>query len=247
MLTIAVNTQDLTKALTRLAADQIPFAISKALNDLGIRAADAERQVARANFSIRNEGVLKYGIVRSKQATKRDLSVDVNVSQLQTGSREAFGYLKKFETGGRKGPEPSAPFGGPGDKDTTVAVPTAEVRKTRKGVIVGQSRIASFNLKQIPGTKRIAGDRRTFIIKSKTGRSAGVIVQRVRTSKRRRMGPHQLGHDPGLKVLYVLERSVPIRPVLRFQETMERVGREQWPDAWQKAIEYTMRTARPRP
>lgn len=244
MLTIQLDTTQIAEALNVLGAQEFPFAVSKALNDLGIRAADAERAVARANFTIRNEGVLKYGIVRSKQATKRDLSVDVNVSQRMAGPREAFGYLKKFEQGGVKGPLPGV-MGNPGaDKDTTVAVPTSEVRKTRKGVIVRTSRIASLNLRPEPGTKRIIGDRRAFIIKSRTGRSAGVIVQRVRLTRKRKMGPHQVGHDPGLRVLYVLERTVPIRPILHFQQTMERVAREQWPDAWQQAIEYSLRTMR---
>ena len=242
MISVTLDTRSFTATMTELERNQVPFAISKALNDLGIRAADAEREVARRNFTIRDPNVLKYGIVRSKQATKRDLTVDVNISQQRSGAREAFGYLKKFERGGRKGPDPSQPFGAAGDRDTTVAVPTQEVRRSKRGLIRASQRIATFNFRQIG--KAIRGDKRTFIIQSKTGRSAGVIVQRVRNTKRRRLHVQQAGHDPGLRVLYVLERSVPIRPILHFHETMLRVARTEWPDAWRKAWAFALATAR---
>lgn len=241
MTIVTMDTKALEAALIDLGRNQFTFAVSKGLNDLAIRAADAEREVARANFSIRNEGVLKYGIARSHTATKRELWTDVHVGVQKAGSREAFGYLKKFEKGGRKGPDAGQPFGPAGDTDTTVAVPTSEVRKSRKGVVLKAWQIQSLNLKRIG--KMVRGDRRTFLLKSKTGRSAGVIVQRTNLTKKRKMGPHQAGHDPGLRVLYVLERSVPIRPILHFRETMERIAKTQWPDIWRKAITFTLQTA----
>jgi hypothetical protein len=242
MLTVSLDTKAFTATMTELERNQLPFAISKAMNDLGIRAADEMRQVANRNFTIRDPNVLKYGIVRSKQATKRDLTVDVGVSQQQSGPRKAFTYLEKFEAGGRKVPDASKPFGGAGDRDTTVAVPTQEIRRSKRGLIRGAQRIAAFNFQQ--KGKQILGNKRTFILKSKTGRSAGVIVQRVANTKRRRMGVQQAGHDSGLKVLYVLERSVPVRPILHFKETMLRVAREQWPDAFAKAWAFALSTAR---
>lgn len=242
MIGIQIDTNQFAGAMQELGQRQFNFAVSKALNDLGIRAADAEREVARRNFTIRDNNVLKYGIVRSKQAKHNDLTVDVNVSQQMSGQREAFGYLKKFEKGGRKLPAPGQPFGNAGDKDSTVAVPTQAVRRSKRGLIRAAQRIPAFDFKQVG--KRILGNNRTFILKSKTGRSAGVIVQRVANTKRRRMGVQQAGHDSGLQVLYVLERSVPIRPILHFHETMIKVAREQWPDAWAKALQYTIQTMR---
>jgi hypothetical protein len=240
VISVQLDTKAFEAQMNEVGARQFNFAVSKGMNDLGIRAAEAERAVARRNLTIRDGNVLKYGIARIKQAKHNDLTVDVGVSQQQSGNRKAFTYLEKFEEGGRKGPDASKPFGGAGDRDSTVAVPTQEIRRSRRGLIRASQRIAAFNFRQ--KGRQIMGDKRTFILKSKTGRSAGVIVQRVANTKRRRMGVQQAGHDSGLKVLYVLERSVAIRPILHFHETMMRVAREQWGDAWAKAWQYTLAT-----
>jgi hypothetical protein len=232
MLTVSLDTKAFTATMTELEKNQLPFAISKGLNSLAIQAADAQRTEMRKHFTIRNEGVLKFGIVRTKQATKTDLSTEVGVSRQATGSREAFGYLNKFEQGIRKTPI----------QGSTVSVPTDHVRRSKRGVVTPAMRIKALGFKQVG--KVIAGAKNTFIIKSKTGRSAGVILQRVRNTKKSRMGPHQAGHDPGLRVLYVLERSVPIKPILRLGETMVRTAREKWPTVFAEAWAFALKTAR---
>lgn len=219
MISIAVDTAA-TRAALGEYANQFPFAVSKALNDLAIAAADAQRADMQTRFTIRNPNVLKYGIVRTKTATKADLVSAVGVSTQRTGSREAFGYLKKFEAGGRKGPI----------QGTTVAVPE-EARRTKRGIVSASERIKALGLQRVGN--RVLGKKRTFLIKPKSGRAAALILQAVGRGKGAR-----------IKVLYVLERSVPIAPLLHLVDNARRTAQREWQNIASRAVGLALRTRR---
>lgn len=214
MFAITLDTKALANDLIALGERQIPFAVSKALNDLAIRAADEERAVARQNFVIRQENVLRYGIARTKQATKTSLFAEVGVPP-------KFDFLNKFEMGGLKTPRDRS----------TVAVPQLAVKGNRRGIVPTGLRIKALAL--VRKGAAIEGQKKTFLIRPKSGSAAALILQRVGRGKSSRV-----------RVLYVLERSVPVEAILHFVETETRVAEQQWPDAWRQAFEYTMRTAR---
>jgi hypothetical protein len=222
MTAVTMDTKALELALGDLARDQFPFAASKGLNDLAIRAADVQRADMQSSgrFTIRNPNVLKYGIVRTEKATKQSLASAVGVSQQTTGSREAFGYLKKFEKGG-----PKLPIQG-----STVAVPV-DARRNKRGIVAPSARIKAFQFTK--HGKQVTGLKRTFMIQPKTGRAAGLILQRVGRGK-----------ASTVKVLYVLERSVPIKPILHLAENAVRTARTEWTRIWNDAMTLALRTMR---
>lgn len=220
MIAITMDTKPIEAALQDVGANQFPFAVSKGLNDLAIRAADVQRAYMRTTFTIRNENVLKYGIARIETAKKTSLASAVGVSQQMTGAREAFGYLKKFEKGGRKGPI----------QGSTVGVPE-EVRRTKRGIVARSQQIKAFQLTR-HGTQ-IKGQKRTFLVQPKSGRAAALLLQRVGRGRRGKV-----------RTLYVLERSVPIAPLLHLVDNATRVARTEWTRIWQQAVAFALRTAR---
>lgn len=219
MISVQVDTKATQLALSG-AAEQIPFAVSKALNDLAIAAADAQRADMQTRFTIRNPNVLKYGIVRTRTAKKTDLVSAVGVSTQRTGSREAFGYLNKFERGGRKGPI----------QGSTVAVPE-EARRTKRGIVSASERIKALGLTRVGN--QIKGKKRTFLVKPKSGKAAALILQAVGRGKRGRV-----------RVLYVLERSVPIQPILHLADNARRTVQRDWQAIASKAVALALRTRR---
>jgi hypothetical protein len=220
MTVVTMDTKALQAALGDLAQNQFPFAASKALNDLAIKAADNQRADMASRFTIRNPNVLKYGIVRTEKATKQSLVSAVGVSQQRTGSREAFGYFKKFEKGGHKGPI----------QGTTVGVP-AEARRTKRGLVAASNRIPALQLRR--QGKQLVGIKRTFVVKPKSGSAAALILQRTGKGKR-----------SAVKVLYVLERTVPIKPILHLAENAVRTARTEWTRIWGDAVALALRTMR---
>lgn len=220
MIGVTIDTKPLQGTLTALERDQFPFAVSKALNDLAIRAADVQRADMQTRFIIRNPNVLKYGIVRLKSATKRDLTSAMGVSQQRTGSREAFGYLKKFEQGIRKVPL----------QGTTVGVPQ-DARRTKRGIVAASQRIPALQLRRIGN--QVKGIKRTFMIQPKSGKAAAIILQAVGRGKR-----------AVVRVLYVLKRSVPTKPILHLQSNAVRTARTEFVRLFGVAMQHALRTAR---
>lgn len=219
MYTVTMDTTGIKNVLGN-AQEQFPFAVSKALNDLTIRIADVQRADMQTRFTIRNPNVLKYGIVRTEKATKQSLAAAVGVSQQASGNREAFGYLKKFEQGGTKGPI----------QGTTVAIPV-DARRTKRGIVASSMRIPALHLKR--KGKQITGDKRTFMIQPKSGRAAALILQRTGRGKR-----------AALKVLYILERTVPIKPILHLQANALRVAAQEWGRIALQAVNLALSTRR---
>lgn len=219
MITVNIDTRGVQQALGQYQ-EQFPFAVSKALNDLTIRIADVQRADMQSRFIIRNPNVLKYGIVRTEKATKQSLAAAVGVSQQTTGNREAFGYLKKFEKGVDKTPI----------RGSTVGVPV-DARRNKRGIVSPSQRIQAFQLKQVG--KQIRGQKRTFLIKPKSGRAAAILLQAVGRGKRALK-----------KVLYIFERQVPIQPILHLEQNAIRVAKAEWGPIALRAITLALNTRR---
>ena len=173
---------------------QFPFAVSLALNDLAIQAADNQRQrMATSGFQIRNPNVLRYGIVRTERATKDSLQSAMGISQQQAGNRKAFSFFAKFETGEAKRPI----------QGTTVAVPNPlQARRGAGGRIAAPYRIPNLGLTKVG--RQVQGQKGTFIVKPKSGSAAALILRRL--NKRT------------VVTLYALERQVPTPTLLHLEE-----------------------------
>lgn len=222
LVSVTLDTKALEAACKEVAANQFPFAASLAMRNTGFSALDKEREHMNRAFVIRNPNVPKFGVVMSEKPTKQNLNMTLQTSEQRTGSRGAFDYLTKFEQGGAKRPI----------QGQTVAVPQLSVRGNRRGVVPNRYRIRNLQFREIGG--RVVGKDRTFIIKPKSGSAKKLILQSVGRGKSQRN-----------RVLYVLERSVPIQPELRFVQTVTTHARQVWPEMWEQAFTQAMATRRP--
>ena len=125
-----INVQVDDKAVTDALKDfakQIPFAMSKALNDT---ANDVQRSIQDSlsqRFTLRRPDFIKRTIKRNREdfATKTKLEAIVRVDPTRD-------ILAKFEEGGTKRPT----------KGTAIAIPTENVRRTKAQIISQQNRPA---------------------------------------------------------------------------------------------------------
>jgi hypothetical protein len=194
--------------------------VSLALNRLAIKAADVQRADMPSRFTIRSPTVLKYGIVRTEKATKDKLVSAVGVSQQMTGPRKAFDYLGRFERPGVK----------VSTRGRNVAVPV-EVRRTKRDLIAPSQRIKAFKFRTVGG--QVKGLKRTFIVRPKSGVAAGLILQR-----------YGRGKGSQLRLLYLLEPSVKIPPLLHLERNAFRTALREWQAIATEAVNFALKTRR---
>ena len=119
MASITVDLQSsLPKAMawTQQLSNQLPFAASQALNDMGYTIRDATRSQMPSRFTIRRPWVVQQVDVLNR-STKTDLAVTI-------GPKPTAPFLNMQELGGLKLPH-----------GNWVAIPTALVRRTKTQLI----------------------------------------------------------------------------------------------------------------
>ena len=148
---ISVDVGPLVQYLTDLQSEQIPFAVSRAINDLALEVQTSIQEGMKQRFIIRRDWVLR-GVKISHFSSKKESPIHATVEI----SPDRY-FLPRFEDGGTK-----TPRSGP-----NLAVPTDSVRGSRQNIIPGSMRPKAFGF-QTSTTKRgatqIKGNQRTFII-----------------------------------------------------------------------------------
>jgi hypothetical protein len=130
-------------------------------------------------------------------------------------------FLAKFEAGGAKIA-----------RSGRLAVPI-EARKGKASIVPPALRPGGLGAKAF----KIKGRSGKELLVTRVGKAAG--------TKRKKAGVVASHHDPRLKVMHVLQPSVPIRPQLHFVETARRVATQRFPINARAAMERAFRTARP--
>lgn len=156
---IKVDVSEATKYLNSIAAKQLPFATSLAINETAKRVQEAQREEVKKHMKIRRPWVLQ-GVKIIAWARKNMLSAIITID----AERD---FLAKFEDGGMKRP-----------RGEHIAVPDS-VRRTKADIVSRGQRPKSFNFREAgsgPEAKILKGNRRTFIIERPDG--SGGIYQR---------------------------------------------------------------------
>ncbi len=190
-VTISWNPDDLFAEMTDLAQEQVPFALSQAINDAAKVFQGAERNVITGNFEIRRPWVLQ-GVYIPRFSNKHDNPMDVTIM-----IKEDRDFMNKFEPGGTK----TARSGG------NLAIPIG-ARASKRAIVPDNLRPKRLNFTQTTsksGTTQWKGQLRTFIVTLADGRQA--ILQRT--------GPKRTD----VQLLFVLRPSAAIPAILDFQET----------------------------
>lgn len=216
---IDTNAAEVAAWIRRVYKDQAPFATAKALNAIADDIQKAQRAQGRESFTLRNPRFFDRSIKRRRSdfASKRNLEALVRVETPGDPSRSDI--FTQHEKGGRKRPK----------QGSRLAVPI-DAKRTPRGQIRKRDRIRALNLRPVraeDGSVEIEGDRGSFMVRGKSGNP--VILQR---QGRRAKAP--------VRLLYTLERSVPLKPRLKFVETaravVPRVMSKRMTEAWADAI-----------
>lgn len=228
-LTVSVDDQMGVAGYLSGLRGQIPFITALSINDTTNQAQSAVQKTLPEEFTLRRESFIKESIYigPNDRATKDRLSGTVRVNP-------ARNFVAKFEDGGQK-----TPIGG-----KALAVPV--LRATNKSLIIRQSdplslarlmdsiqnrrgRILHPTTRK--GVLRVHEDaNKIFLVKSAKGT---FIIQRIGNVSD---GIHST------RVLYAFERSVPIKPVLHFEEVAMATAVERWSPNFNRALDYAVAT-----
>ena len=133
---LRLDMREFEQAATRMGAalDQVPFALSRALND-AVRATDTRlaTETWPTHVTARNKSFLKASL-EPRYSTKRDLSVELF-------DRLGHVNLSRLETGGTKRPVKAA----------RVAIPTARVARGGGGAVRRNQKPAALKRKVVKG------------------------------------------------------------------------------------------------
>lgn len=207
--------------------DQLPFAISRAINWVALDFQEAQREHMESIFTVRRPRFVLRAVKIKPFARKNRLWARVQIDP--PGGRARADILTKFETERFK-----VPFSG-----SRIAIPTEHVARTPTGVIRKRHRISEFDLQPVGGQvfsrkSRVAvGERRTVSIQRPGGR--GMLFQR-----------QGRGGASELVPLYIYRPRVEIEPELNFVANARRTVRRRWEDAFFRSFSAAVRTARPR-
>jgi hypothetical protein len=214
---ISVDVGPMVQWLTDLQSEQIPFATSRAVNDLAKEVQAAIQEGMKQRFIIRRDWVLQ-GVRISKFSDKHDTPIMATID-IAPDRR----FLPKFEEGDTKYPR----FG------THIAVPTPAIRVSGSGVIPVGWRPKSFGFAETTtkrGAVQIKGDRRTFILLNTA--SPGIY---------QRTGPGARA----IKMLYKFFVSVPTPRSLHFKEGAQKVCTARFRFIFKKRLGEALATAKP--
>lgn len=233
---VEAKTRQAERFLEGLVKDQLPFALSLGLNMLGNDFVQEEKRGIALRFTIRRPSFILPS-VKMQRGTKASPNVLAFIDPDQS-------ILAKFELGGRR---TAAAVGSLGTGRTvlgSIAIPQY-LSATDKSGVVRQSLLPSNlglaqarRLDKKSGRTEITragmkGKRRTFVIAPDRsfGLPDGGIFQRVGRGRR------------DIRLLFVLKPSVPVPPILQFEQTGKQVAEERWKPNMDVALQRALDTA----
>ena len=221
MLTLQLDTNaaQVSRILRRLFADQIPFALSRAVNDVTEEAQERQRTHQRRIFQVRRSTFVDRAVKVKPRATKRSPFAIIAINP--PGGQKRADIISKFETQRRKVA-----------RSGTIAIPVG-ARRTKAGIISARDRPRALGLQRHgPSGRVLRGARRTVLIRSTPG-GEGTIFQRVGR-----------GASSELRPLWLLRREVRIDPELNFTANVTKTVAQRFPMLFDQRLGEAVRSAR---
>ncbi len=199
-------------------ADQVPFAISKAMND-SVRIARQKiiTETWPQHVTVRKPAFLAWAL-RTEFATKTKLWVEINDERAN-----GRGHLALHDEGGIKVAR------------GRLAIPGKYVKRNGSGVVMGQRprNLPNAFIKGDVIYQRVGPKNPIYIKKNgKRGKLGGSLGKSANGS-----------HVRGLRVMYVLRSSADIKADVPFHRDFERIMQAEIARAFPKRMEEAMRTA----
>lgn len=236
---ITVDTKAWRNTLHDLHQRQVPFALSKSINETLLGVQVEERKQLHKVFTLRRPEWAERNVKMVKFAKKGDPVATIGMRA--PGNEQRTDILDKFEDKTSKHP-----------RGNTIAIPvSARIKRGNAGIIAKAQRPSAYNFRQVG--KAVRGDRGTFIIKKADG--SGVILQRdkgfagrtVRTYIGGRVATITRGvgaRSAGVHALYLLVRMARLTPNLRFTPIATQHIDRTWDKQMDKALDHAIATAR---
>ncbi len=229
MIEVHVSDAD---ALCRAAQQQLPFAISKAINATANNVRDTMRDELLMRFMVRRKPFIRSNVQVKKYSDKKEPTI---YAEIGTGHPDGSDLLAKFERGGTKVMKsalnpviiPSTNI-----KRTPMSIPATEMYPHMLGLVQQRATIGVRKLRTHrtrTGKIQIKGVRRTFVIGEPGAKVWGVFQ---RTSKKK------------IRLLWTYKQSVPITARLGFVKTAVAVVEARWPANFDAAFAQAIATAR---
>jgi len=223
-----------------LFSDQIPFAMSRAINDVGGDAQKRQQSHMRDIFQVRRARFVISGVKRKPRANYRRQAVPHTIIRFDPpGGRSRADIITKFQSNTRK----AARDGG------RIAIPTDAVRTGRGSIRKGR-RPRDFGFELVGVSSRAAvyrGKSGTFMIKKSDGTGGIYKRGRKKSQKRRRLASDTVTRnvrDVNVQTLYRFRWSVEIRPELEFIENITDAVRKRFPRHMKRRFLQAVKTAR---
>ena len=221
-ISVTSNVRDVMRDLDDFAQNQVPFALSRAINTTLDRVQEEIREELEENFTIRRKQWARNSIKRGRGDFASKTKPQGAVRLESPGGGKHSDILGKFEEGGTKRPRDGR----------HLAIPD-QARRGKTGIVAKSARPKAFNFRPEGTSGRLMeGDKRTFMIRNQDG--TGGIYQRTGRGKR-----------TGVRRLFGLTGSVRIERRLKFFHTAEHVIRTEFNEIFSEALDQAIRTGRP--
>lgn len=161
MIHVAVDLAAFNQFFTDLSEKQVPYAASRALNDVALGIQNAEQASIAQHFLLRRPEWTLQGVKIPKFSNKNDTPLSVSVVMDTAAGRGDI--MTKFEVGGTKTP-----------RGANLAIPIM-ARPSRGQIIPKGMRPRALGLHAVG--RSIRGNQRTFILPLKNGQTG--IFQRM--------------------------------------------------------------------
>lgn len=252
MFQINVDARTVLANLSDVQENQLPFAVSLALNRVANDAQAAERQKIRGRFHLRHETFVlnTIKIAKTDRATKSSWFVVISIPVDRN-------ELAKFEEGGFKTAtkgkwvwEPNKDVFGdvPIQSGNSLAVKNLHFARTPGGEMQGNERTFMIHGKKGPlilqrtdkSTKGVAQRINSGFKHGTKGREAGsgrfTLGEKLKGRAAQRKG--------GTRILYTLVQRVSLPIHLEFVDTISRTAYAQWLPRMTEAMDQALRGAR---
>lgn len=214
---VSSNASEVSAWMRGLFRDQVPFALSKAINETAKEAQRAQRRHQASEFTIRRKRFADAAVKIKPFSSKRRLFADVQIDPPGSGKAD---ILTKFEDQSRKRP-----------RGSRIAIPTPSLKRTGTGIVPPSMRPSRLNFQQHGGDV-FRGDKRTFMILRPGG--TGAIFRR-----RGRRG------STGADAIFVFRPSADISGTrLAFERTVTDTVRRTFDRHFSQAFDLAVQTAR---
>ena len=233
---IVVDTKGVLTGLERLSR-QVPFAISKAMNESLKGAQKDIRATLPGHFTLRRKQFVERTVKITEFATKRKQVARLAVDPTRD-------ILAKFEEDTRKQGQEGKSLAVPIDarpSETALVPKRLQIKALQLRPVVGRN--GKRQLKGAKGTYTITTPRGTYVIQRVNRTERPVFYVRDRNGVLRQERQKRVTRAE-TKVLYAFKKSVPIKPTLGFVKTGTAAVDRLWPGAMRTAFDEAERTAR---